>query len=67
MEPLSYFKWEKGNLVAVISPDGRIIHDSYDLAGNKISRCIQAVGSSICHILGTRQFSVNGNLFMASR
>ena len=58
----SYFKWEKGNLVAVISPDGRIVHDSYDLAGNKISRCIQAVGSSICHILGTRQFSVNGNL-----
>ena len=58
----SHFIWDKENLAAIIAPDGRTIHDSYDLSGNKISRCVKTVDSNVCHVLGTRQFSVDGNL-----
>ena len=54
--------YQQGNLVATIAPDGRIIHDTFNVHGKKVSRCVQPVGSAICHVLGTRGFDAQGNM-----
>ena len=54
--------YQQGNLVATIAPDGRIIHDTFNVHGKKVSRCVQPVGSRVCHVLGTRGFDVQGNM-----
>ena len=54
--------YQQGNLVATIAPDGHIIHDTFNVYGKKVSRCVQPAGSSICHILGTRGFDIRGNM-----
>ena len=54
--------YQQGNLVATVAPDGRIIHDTFNVHGKKVSRCVQPVGSSRCHVLGTRGFDVQGNM-----
>ena len=54
--------YQQGNLVATIAPDGRIIHDTFNVHGKKVSRCIQPVGSTVCHVLGTRGFDAQGNM-----
>ena len=54
--------YQQGNPVATIAPDGRIIHDTFNVHGKKVSRCVQPVGSSVCHVLGTRGFDAQGNM-----
>ena len=54
--------YQQGNLVATIAPDGRIIHDTFNVHGKKVSRCVQPVGSTVCHVLGTRGFDAQGNM-----
>ena len=58
--------YQQDNLVATITPDGRIIHDTFNVHGKKVSRCVQPAGSGICHVLGTRGFDVRGNLLWQS-
>ncbi len=58
----THFQWQYGNLVATIAPNGSIIHDSFDIQGDKISRCVQPAGQTTCHILGTRGYDDEGNL-----
>ena len=53
--------YQQGNLVATIAPDGRIIHDTFNVHGKKVSRCVKPVGSTLCHVLGTRGFDIKGN------
>ena len=59
---LTRWIYQQGNLVATVAPDGRIIHDTFNVYGKKVSRCVQAVGSALCHVLGTRGFDVQGNM-----
>ena len=56
------WQYSQGNLVATVAPDGRIIHDTYNVQGKKTSRCVQPRGSTRCHISGTRGYSSEGNL-----
>ena len=56
------WQYSHGNLVATVAPDGRIIHDTYDVRGKKTSRCVQPRGSTRCHISGTRGYSSEGDL-----
>ena len=54
--------YQQGNLVATIAPDGRTIHDTFNVHGKKVSRCVKPAGSTLCHVLGTRGFDVKGNM-----
>ena len=54
--------YQQGNLIATIAPDGRIIHDTFNVHGKKVSRCVQPVGGNRCHVLGTRGFDIQGNM-----
>ena len=54
--------YQQGNLVATVAPDGRIIHDTFNVHGKKVSRCVQPVGGNRCHVLGTRGFDIQGNM-----
>ena len=54
--------YQQGNLVATIAPDGRVIHDTFNVQGKKVARCVQPVGSPLCHVLGTRGFDTRGNM-----
>ncbi len=56
------WKWQAGNLVATITPDGRVINDTFDLQGLNLARCVQPAGGSVCHVLGTRKYDSQGNL-----
>ena len=59
---LTRWVYQQGNLVATIAPDGRTIHDTFNVHGKKVSRCVQPVGSPLCHVLGTRGFDIQGNM-----
>ena len=59
---VTHWVYQQGNLVATIAPDGRIIHDTLNVHGKKVSRCVQPVGSTVCHVLGTRGFDAQGNM-----
>ena len=54
--------YQQGNLVATIMPDGRTVHDTFNVQGKKVSRCVQPAGSILCHVLGTRGYDVQGNM-----
>ena len=54
--------YQQGDLIATIAPDGRIIHDTFNVHGEKVSRCVQPVGGTVCHVLGTRGFDTLGNV-----
>ena len=54
--------YQQGNLVATVAPDGRIIHDTFNVHGKKVARCVQPAGSTLCHVLGTRGFDAQGNM-----
>ena len=54
--------YQQGNLVATVAPDGRVIHDTFNVHGKKVSRCVQPAGSALCHVLGTRGFDEQGNM-----
>ncbi len=56
------WKWKRGNLIATITPDGNNIHDSYNIQGNKILRCVQPRNQTYCHVLGTREYDDQDNL-----
>ncbi len=57
-----HWQWQHGNLVSTTTPNGSMIHDSFDIQGNKTSRCVQPVGQAVCHILGSRGYDDEGNL-----
>ena len=59
---LTRWVYQHGNLVATIAPDGRTIHDTFNVHGKKVSRCVKPVGSALCHVLGTRRFDIKGNM-----
>ena len=59
---LTRWVYQQGNLVATITPDGRTIHDTFNVHGKKVSRCVQPAGSTLCHVLGTRGFDIQGNM-----
>ena len=59
---LTRWVYQQGNLVATIAPDGRTIHDTFNVHGKKVSRCVQPAGSALCHVLGTRGFDIRGNM-----
>ena len=54
--------YQQGNLVATITPDGHTVHDTFNVLGKKVSRCIQPAGSKLCHVLGTRGYDAQGNI-----
>ena len=58
----THWNWQQGELIATIAPNGSMIHDTYNLMGKKISRCVQPAGSSTCHILGEKGYDNGGNL-----
>ncbi len=58
----THWQWQHGNLVATIAPDGSMIHDIFDVQGNKISRCIKPTNESVCHVSGKRGYDEEGNL-----
>ncbi len=58
----THWKWKNGDLIATITPQGSIIHDTFDVQGNKIARCIQPSDQPLCHVLGTRGYDSKGNL-----
>ncbi len=58
----THWKWQNGNMVATIAPNGSLIHDTYNLQGKKVARCVQPAGQSVCHVLGTRGYDDEGNL-----
>ena len=59
---LTRWVYQQGNPVATIAPDGRTIHDTFNVHGKKVSRCVQPAGSPLCHVLGTRGFDIQGNM-----
>ena len=59
---LTRWVYQQGNLVATIAPDGRTIHDTFNVHGKKVSRCVTPAGSSLCHVLGTRGFDIKGDM-----
>ena len=59
---LTRWVYQQGNPVATIAPDGRTIHDTFNVHGKKVSRCVQPAGSALCHVLGTRGFDIQGNM-----
>ncbi len=58
----THWTWQQGNMVATIAPDGSLIHDSFNVVGNKVSRCVQPADQSTCHVLGKRGYDEEGNL-----
>ena len=58
----THWSWQQGNLVAIIAPNGSMIHDTYNIMGKKASRCVQPAGSSTCHILGEKGYDSAGDL-----
>ena len=58
----THWNWQQGNLVAIIAPNGSMIHDTYNVMGKKTSRCVQPAGSSTCHILGEKGYDSTGDL-----
>ena len=58
----THFYWQRGNLVATVAPNGSLIHDTFNIQGKKVSRCVQPADQSVCHILGTRGYDDTGNL-----
>ena len=52
----------QNNLIATVMPDKRIIHDEYDIRGNKTFRCIYVHNNSTCHPLGYKEYDNAGNL-----
>ena len=59
---LTRWVYQHGNPVATIAPDGRTIHDTFNVHGKKVSRCVKPAGSTLCHVLGTRGFDIQGNM-----
>ena len=55
--------YSRGNMVATTTPDGRVIHDTINLRGQKTSRCVQPVGTGKCHTLGIRRYDMQGQLY----
>ena len=59
---ITRWQYDRNHLVAVTGPDGRIIHDTYNVQGKKISRCVTPDNSDICHVLGNRNYEQSGQL-----
>ncbi len=57
-----HWKWQNNNLVATIAPNQSLIHDTINLQGKKVARCVKPLGQSDCHVLGTRQYDDTGEL-----
>ena len=58
----THWIWQDGNMVATITPAGRLIHDTFNVQGEKVARCARPADSTICHPLGTRGYDSQGNL-----
>ncbi len=56
------WKWRYNNLAATIAPNGSLIHDTFNIQGKKIARCVKPAGQPDCRILGTRGYNEDGTL-----
>ena len=54
--------YDHNKLVATTLPDGRIIHDDFNVHGKKTIRCIKPGGDDICHVLGVKGYDYQGQL-----
>ena len=54
--------YDRDNLVATTLPDGRIIHDEFNVHNEKTIRCVQPSGASECHVLGVKGYDYHGQL-----
>ena len=59
---ITRWQYDRNHLVAITGPDGRIIHDTYDVLGKKISRCVTPNDNDTCHVSGNRGYEKNGQL-----
>ena len=59
---ITRWQYDRDHLVAVTGPDGRIVHDTYNVLGKKISRCVTPDDSTVCHVLGNREYDKSGQL-----
>ena len=59
---MTQWYYSNNHLVAIRGPDGRIIHDEFDVQGKKKLRCIQPANRHACHIMGTRGYDARGNI-----
>ena len=55
-----FYKYD--HLVATTTADGRIIHDTFNIRGDKTARCVQPAGTHICHVTGTRRYDTGGHM-----
>lgn len=46
----------------IVLPDGRKIHDTTNVFGGKVSRCVVPLNGSGCHVLGKRYYDDSGNV-----
>ena len=54
--------YARDNPVATTLPDGRLIHDEFNVHNEKTIRCVQPEGSSECHVLGAKGYNYQGQL-----
>ena len=52
--------YDRNKLVATTLPDGRIVHDDFNVHGEKTIRCVKPGGSDICHVLGVKGYDYQG-------
>ena len=56
------WQYDRGDPAITIAPDGRIIHDLFNLRGEKTARFLQPGKDVRYHLMGTRGFDETGNL-----
>ena len=54
--------YDRDNPVATILPDGRLIHDEFNVHNKKTIRCVQPKGAFSCHVLGEKGYDYQGQL-----
>ena len=59
---VTHWFYEYDHLVATTTADGRIIHDTFNVRGDKTARCVQPAGIQMCHVTGTRSYDARGNI-----
>ena len=58
----THWHYDRDNPVATTLPDGRLIHDEFNVNNEKTIRCVQPAGASRCHVLGEKGYDYQGQL-----